>query len=88
MNDLIQKTMDGIFAQWNREKPFEQRMDDLYRENLNLLDQERELETEMKEKRNLIGVWKVRTKIAPIRAKIEKNKEEISNILGRLIAGV
>ena len=83
--DPMKSVNDDIIGKWKRQEPIRERMDALYKENLNLLEQIIKNETETKEKQTLLDVWKLRCKISPLREKIEKNKNEIVSILGLLI---
>jgi len=85
--DPMQNVIDDILAGWEKEKPFHKRMEDLHGENVELLSQIGEVEAEMQSKRTLLEVWKFRSQVATLRSKVDKNNDEIKNILRRLLGG-
>lgn len=82
-----QEIIDMVIGQWDKEKPLRDRMYDLHVESLRLLKEIEGFELELRAQKTLLEVWEVRSKIAPIRSMINKNDEEIKNIIHQLAGG-
>lgn len=93
--DPLKECIDKIHASWEKEIPLHQRMEDLYRESIELLSQIEEIEEEIKTKWSETNIgwfakfratWSLSSKISPLRSQIDRNYSEIDDILHKLIA--